>query len=64
MVNPGGNGGRTGIFLLLGRILKYPNVMRLVITVAIVLGIYGGVSLSTSFIIGQLNLNSSHIYLG
>ncbi|THG94503.1 hypothetical protein EW026_g6984 [Hermanssonia centrifuga] len=46
MVNPGGNGGRTGIFLLLGRILKYPNVMRLVITVAIVLGIYGGVKAS------------------
>ncbi len=47
MVNPGDTGGRTGIFLLLGRILKYRNVIRLIITVAITLGIYGGVSLST-----------------
>ncbi|THG94507.1 hypothetical protein EW026_g6982 [Hermanssonia centrifuga] len=43
MVNPGDTGGRTGIFLLLGRVLKYRNVMRLTITVAIILGICGGI---------------------
>ncbi|PSR77935.1 hypothetical protein PHLCEN_2v7635 [Hermanssonia centrifuga] len=43
MMNPGDTGGRTGIFLLLGRVLKYRNVMRLTITVAIILGICGGV---------------------
>ncbi len=51
MVNPGDTGGRTGIFLLLGRVLKYRNVMRLTITVAIILGICGGVSPSRYFII-------------